>query len=153
MADGGRQLVFARINNEVLLGWVFTGIITSPFLIGNEVDVRLYFSDLINPIVDCVYVLVGPHFSDFSFGIVLNIEVKEHQSLCWLRVLEPHFGVVVAEMQHLIIFKLMLPFSNRFCVLLSQILNVVVNNTAIFAQIIGPTTQTSLVYLKYYMQY
>ena len=70
MADWGRLLVFARVDNEVLKEWVLFDFIIPTFLIDNEVDVWLHFPDFINPIVDCFYLFIDSHFSEFSFGVV-----------------------------------------------------------------------------------
>ena len=75
LANGGRLLVFARVDNEVLKEWVLFDFIAVTFLIDDEVDVWLHFSDFTNFIVSCVYFFVPPHFSEFSFGVVPEVEV------------------------------------------------------------------------------
>ena len=85
MSNGGRLLIFGGIDNEILIEWVHTGLLIILFFTGNEVNIWLNFPDVINQIVYCVYLFIGPHFSGFSFGIVPKVEVKELQSLCWFR--------------------------------------------------------------------
>ena len=59
----------------MLKEWVLFDFIAVAFLIDDEVDVWLNFRDLINPIVDCVYLFIDPHFSEFAFGVVPQVEV------------------------------------------------------------------------------
>ena len=54
LADWGRLLVFARVDDKVLEEWVFFDLITLIFLIDNEVDTWLNFPDFFNLIVDYV---------------------------------------------------------------------------------------------------
>ena len=53
LADWGRLLVFARVDNEVLKDWVLFDFIAVTFLKDDEVDTWLNFPDCINLIVDC----------------------------------------------------------------------------------------------------
>ena len=76
LANGGRLLVFGCIDNEVFEKWVLIDLLLIIiFLICDEVDVWLHFTDSIHLIVYCVYTFVGPHFSDLSFGVTPEIEV------------------------------------------------------------------------------
>ena len=70
LADGGRLLIFGCIDNEVLEEWVLFDFIAVIFLIDDEVDVWLNFSDCINIIADYVYLLIEPYFSELAFEVV-----------------------------------------------------------------------------------
>ena len=69
LVDGGRLLFFICIDNEVLVKWTLFEFITITFLKDEEVDVWFHFPYFINLIVDCVYLFIGPHFSEFAFGV------------------------------------------------------------------------------------
>ena len=85
LADWGRLLVFGCIENEALKEWVLFDLVIVIFFIGHEVNVRLNFPYYINMIVDCVYLFIDPHFSEFAFGVVPQVEVWELQSLFWIK--------------------------------------------------------------------
>ena len=74
LADGGRLLIFGCIDNKVLIVRSLFDFIAVIFSVDDEVYVWLHFSDFINPIVDCVNLFIEPHFSEFAFGIVPQVE-------------------------------------------------------------------------------
>ena len=84
LANRGRLLIFARIDNEMLKKWVLIELLTPPiFFISDEVNVQLNFPNFVNFIVLCIYALTDSHFFELSFGVVPEIEVKELQKLFW----------------------------------------------------------------------
>ena len=70
LADGSRLLVFDCIDNKILVKWVLLDFIAVTFFIDDEVNTWLNFPDLINLIVNYVYLFIGPHFSELAFGVV-----------------------------------------------------------------------------------
>ena len=70
LTDGGLLLIFGCIGNEVLKKWFLVDFAIKFFSKDDEVDVCLNFTYFFNLIVDCVYLFIGPHFSEFSFGVV-----------------------------------------------------------------------------------
>ena len=144
LADRSRQLVFGRVYNKKLKEWDLFEFIITIFFISDEIYVRLDFPDLVNPIVDCVYLFVSPYFFELSFGVVLQIEVLKLQSLPWLKGFEPKLGMVVTDIRLIFLFELMLPFNNRFCIFFLQILNTIVNQLAIIIVAPHPADQFGL---------
>ena len=59
-ANRGRLLIFAGIDNQVLVDWAFIKFLIHLCFIDNEVDIRLNFPNCVDVIIDCVY---KPHFS------------------------------------------------------------------------------------------
>ena len=97
LANRGRLLVLARIHNEVFARWVVNIFLSIYFLINEEVDVWLNFSDCMNEIVNCVYAFVGFYFYEFSFGIFYDVEVEKLQSLLWFIGIEANFRLFVVD--------------------------------------------------------
>ena len=84
MANRGRLLIFAGIDNQVLVDWAFIKFLIHLCFIDNEVDVRLNFPNSVDVIIDCVY---KPHFSSLSFGVISEFKVKElHYLFCFCGV-------------------------------------------------------------------
>ena len=81
LTNGGRLLVFARIDNEVLKEWVFFELFSINVSIDDKVDVWLQFPDCTHYIVDCAYLFVSPHFSEFSFRVVSDVKVLKLKRL------------------------------------------------------------------------
>ena len=75
LVDRSRLLVFARVNNEILKDWVLFDFIIGTFLIKDKVNVWRSLPERPNLIADCVYLFIGPHFSELSFGVVSEVEV------------------------------------------------------------------------------
>ena len=149
LVDGGQLLVFGCVDNEALNEWVFIELLTLLFFIYDEVDVWFHFPDCIDLIVDCVYLFVGPYFSELSFGVVPEVEVLKLQSLLCAIWIKPKFTVVVADLWSLIVSKLMLPFSNRFGIAYPQIPYVIVKQMVITSFVPLPADQFALFEVPY----
>ena len=130
LTDGGRLLVFGCIDNEALKEGFFFDFTFRTFLIDDGVDVWLHFHNFINTIADCVYLFIDPHFSEFAFRVILEIEVLKLQSLFLIFWMEVKLGVIVAGIQHMIAFKLMFPLNSWFRIFFFQILKAVVYELA-----------------------
>ena len=76
LGNGGRLLIFSCIDNEVLEKWLLFVIFTL-FFTADEVDASINFPDFLNFIVDYAYAFLCPHFSELSFGVVSQVEVKK----------------------------------------------------------------------------
>ena len=137
LPNRGRLLIFCCIDNEVLKEWTLIDLLLIIiFLICDEVDVWLHFTDSIHLIVDCVYTFVGPHFCEFSFRVVREVKIWKLHCLLISIGIKPKLGVVVAGIQSVILFELMLPFNGWFGVVLSHIFYIEVYQLATMASVV-----------------
>ena len=143
LANGGQLLVFARVDNKVLVRWVLIDFITF-FLVDDEVHIKLNFSDCMNFIVECVYTFIYYNLFELLFGIVPEVKVNELHFLSLVILIEKKFGVIVAGNCQIKFFELMLPFDNRFGITFFQILNIVVEQMPMITFVPAPAEQLGL---------